>query len=222
MKKLLTILFALSLFCTSAFTKENYKGDVQLHFGVDFDFTQFNVQNLITDNNSFIINADVSTTHLWGSNPVLKFGFMVDYYLGFGSSTKNSAYTSDDKASISFNTGMFVGPCFGFNFGNALRLDLTPGISLVALNLDSYHNSVLSEYRFTGTTAAGIGLDLKAKFTPNSAVSPVIGYRYTANFATAFFQYTYDGSSSNAATLISAKEVILQQHYIYAGISWNW
>lgn len=234
MKKFFGIAAAVMLCATSAFASGSYAGDCQLLFGAGYDLTEMTFKNDKTDFNNGLIMMSFATHHLWGSSDFFKFGFMASFDGGAGMITKykvNGVDVSKGDRFIGVKSGMMFGPCIGLGFGNAFRLNVTPGVSLLwcegASKVDRDNSKLFAE----GTIAAGLGLDVQAKFAPKSKVSPILGYRYTVNFSQiwanseANLKYLDRCSSKHNNSKTDAKfvdKVSIHSHTAYCGISWNW
>lgn len=214
MKKFLLILTAVFITSTAAFAKGSYTGDVQLHFGFSSD--AFSVNNSIPTSGDNIVSGlfdfGVSTTHLWGESNYAKVGFTVDFNSGMGGTINASGNTNTDRFALKYD--MFVGPTFAFILGDAVRLDVTPGASIIAYDMFIYYDNVNNEYTTLGTSAIGPGVEVKAKFAPSSRFSPVVGYRFTASFS----RFLVYGSSKNEPV----DNMVIFTNTWYAGFGWNW
>lgn len=223
MKKLFTIIAAAFVFTTAAFAKGSYAGDVQLHFGFATDtFTPTNI--IVAEKpTSALFTADLSTTHLWGNSQFIKFGFTVDFDLGLGG-TITASNSSVGENHIAFKSNMLIGPCIGIKLGNVVRFDITPGISVIECDFFTNYDETASKLTLIGATAIGPALEVKAKFAPNAVFSPIIGYRFSANFTTFLLSGTYTVKTDTGSGTIDvpAKSMMIFTNSFYLGFGWNW
>ncbi|MCQ2600273.1 MAG: hypothetical protein MJ184_02820 [Treponema sp.] len=214
MKKLLTIIAAAFVLSTAAFARGSYEGDIQLHFGFSTD--NFNINNSVptAENNitSGLFDFEISTTHVWGENPVAKIGFTVNFNSGMGGTINASSNTENNRFALKYD--LFVGPTFAFTFGDAVRLDVTPGVSLVGCDFFFYFDSVNDNFTTLGTSAIGPGAEVKVKFAPSSRFSPVVGYRFAASFS----RFLVYGSSENK----TVDNLVIFTNTWFLGFGWNW
>lgn len=226
MKKIFGLVAAVLLCATTAFAKGSYAGDAQLMMGAGFDTTQMKLRGDKTDMDSGLFLLNFTTHHLWGTSDFLKIGFTGSFEGGIGGTTKfavNGMEASSDDRFIGARYAMFFGPCVGIGFGNLVRFNITPGFSMLC-ELGSVADHDAGTATFYCTPALGFGIDLQAKFFPKAVVSPVVAYRYTANYSKAWAQATVklDDYESEPDHKENAANVIAQSHSFYVGISWNW
>lgn len=101
----------------------------------------------------------------------------------------------DDDTSIKF----LVGPASSAKLGSIVKLQAGAGLAVAKVKAigDEKHEGqfrdIYLEYSFTGI---GFGLDLQAKFLPQSKISPLVGFRYTYVTSGKFDIKTDDGDYS--------------------------
>ncbi|MBQ0002511.1 MAG: hypothetical protein KBT21_03140 [Treponema sp.] len=233
MKKFFGLMAAL-IVSASAFAG-GYKGDFQLMLGAGFDSIsavgKIANQDSKTTVETGLFTMNLETWHVFGSNDVFKFGFMFALDEGIGGTMSVKSYINGkfaekaDKTGIAARTGMFIAPAFSFFLGNAVRFNVAPGLSILFADLGSVTETYYGYRRtetyenFIGVTAVGPGIEIQAKFVPNAKVSPVIGYRFAANFAQDFYNLN---SRTSSSTTTKADSVVVLTNTIQLGISWNW
>lgn len=216
MKKIFTI-FIVLLFAGSLYAKENYKGDIQLRTGIgggliSIDQTpSTNFQSSLTG-----LVGEVCTTHLFKLNSVLSLGFSANFSFGLLKTNwarvrvKSSNLKTDlPNCGNGFSFDVLTGPTFAVQCGKVVRFDFTTGLAVGSV-ASTVNNSAYI------TSGIGVGFDVKAKFIPNSVVSPLIGYRMSWTF-----KDKYDYMTSNGTKSVTADNVSTFDN-IYAGISINW
>lgn len=228
MKKLFGIIAA--LFVTASAFAGGYKGDFQLNFGAGFDSLKLESKDFIypaihekriMETGFFEINLE--TWHVFGSGDVFNFGFMVAFEEGLGGTTKyesdnNSTKTvaEPDERALAYKSALFIAPAFTFTLGDVVRFNVAPGLSILFAEAGSI---LIDDLIFSGTTAIGPGIEVQAKFCPNAHVSPVIGYRFTANFSNKFEMTNLD---LNESVTLDADSIVTLTNSFTVGISWNW
>ena len=101
----------------------------------------------------------------------------------------------DDDTSIKF----LVGPAASAKLGSIVKLQAGAGLAVAKVKAigdekhDGQFRDIYLEYSFTGI---GFGLDLQAKFLPQSKISPLVGFRYTHVTSGKFDVKTDDGDYS--------------------------
>ncbi|MDD5811289.1 MAG: hypothetical protein PUD17_04215 [Treponema sp.] len=214
MKKFLSIIAAAFVLSTAVFAKDSYEGDIQLHFGFSTD--NFNIINSVpnAEDNIYsgLFDFEIATTHVWGENSVVKVGFTVDFNSGIGGTINASSNVENNRFALKYD--LFVGPTFAFTLGNVVRLDVTPGVSLVGCDFFFYFDNVNDNFTTLGTSAIGPGAEVKIKFAPSSRFSPVVGFRFAASFSS-FLVY---GSSENKPV----DNLLIFTNTWFLGFGWNW
>lgn len=229
MKKFLGIAAAIFLCSGFAFAKVNYNGDIQLRTGFGFDTTNAKYTDGTFEHMSTLFTFDVATTHLWGTSEKFKFGFMVAANGSFGGVVRN-AYTingvshevSGEDNFIAVRSTSFFGPCFGIMLNDKVQLNIVPGFSTVSCNMASSLDSDTDEVAFYSSTGFGAGIDIQAKFYPNSHFSPVVGYRYSFNYAPQYTLTTGKIFDDTEKEKIAAYYVLSHFNTLYLGVSFNW
>lgn len=226
MKKLLSLMAA--LFVSTAAFAGGYKGDFQLNFGAGFDTITTNEKDsgfdVKTKMESGLFTMDFETWHVFGSNDVFKIGFMVGYDFGLGG-TMNIEYITplgsskleSNERFIAIRTGLFIAPAFSFFIGDVVSFNVAPGLSILLADVVSYIHPISNDLLISGISAVGPGVEVQAKFCPNARVSPVLSYRFTANFTKNIS--TTNGEVTQKSTCDS---IIALTNTFKVGISWNW
>lgn len=231
MKKLFGIIAA--LFVTASAFADGYKGDFQLNFGAGFESmtaeksVAYGKGTMGIDTGLFMLNLE--TWHVFGSSDVFKFGFMAALNEGLGGTTKwevndpvNGKFVANDEDRfLSYKFELFLAPAFSFFIGDTVRFNVAPGLSILFADAGSFMYEGLygQEASILGISAVGPGIEIQAKFCPNAHVSPVIGYRFTANFTDSITSTSTEDSSISTKTCDS---VVLLSNTFTLGISWNW
>lgn len=231
MKKLFG--FIAALFVSTAAFAGGYKGDFQLNFGAGFESmtaeksVAYGKGTMGIDTGLFMLNLE--TWHVFGSSDVFKFGFMAALNEGLGGTTKwevndpvNGKFVANDEDRfLSYKFELFLAPAFSFFIGDTVRFNVAPGLSILFADAGSfmYEGLYSQEASILGISAIGPGIEIQAKFCPNAHVSPVIGYRFTANFTDSITSTSTEDSSISTKTCDS---VVLLSNTFTLGISWNW
>ncbi len=210
MKKYLLII-VLAFFSSFCFAKENYKGDVQLHGGVDFNTSLYKINNFIYDYSFEYTTVDfgLESWHFF----TLFDSFDVGFAVGTDVMTAKEGKAVVGNAHIDclqfLSIDCMVGPAVQFTPASFMSLRASAGFSDV-INTSIKFNESNTIYN---NGSVGFYGEVQAKFTPNSLFSPILGYRFSKNFDKKFtdiYEKEYDG------------EVNASSNLIYLGASVNW
>lgn len=215
MKKLITgiaIVLATALIGTAAFAIE-YDGDVQVNLGLRD--TSLKADD-IDDKSGSLPTIGIENYNLFKLNDIFSAGFMES--ISFG-----TPLFIDDDTSIKF----LVGPAASAKLGSIVKLQAGAGLAVAKVKATGdeheerhsapFYRNYYNEYSFTGI---GFGLDLQAKFLPQSKISPLVGFRYTYVTSGKFDIKAKAGSDTLAEA--SVDETINANFInVYLGASYN-
>lgn len=221
MKKIITLILAVSLLSSFAFAK-NYKGDLQLNFGGSAEQMNGEKDKVDFKGESGMFEFDVQTWHLFGINDWFSVGFMGGINMGLGSTTKLEVFGIDGTGDLSVAAHMdfLLGPAVGFTIGDVVRFNVTTGLDLGFFNMYSREDPTDSSNLITAyCSPVGFGFQGQAKFLPNAKVSPVVSYRITSGAASKL--YTYD-QGENETNDWSADSLNVVNSAFTVGVSFNW
>lgn len=193
MKRLVTLMFMLLLATGIIFAKDDYHGDIQIHFGVGFDSMETDAEKSYAT----LYDVDLDTWNLFDLNNMIFVGFLAGFNGGLGETT--SVVLSDGSESksdvvIAMHCNFLIGPAVGIDIFDIIRFNVGAGLA---------YEFALNE---NGLAGLGFGTDIQAKFIPNRKVSPVLGYRF--QIVKGLF------GDSKTSKYFNNK--------VYAGISFNW
>lgn len=175
MKKLITgiaVAMATALIGSAAFAIE-YDGDVQVNLGIRITSLSSDESDE-TDGSASFPTFGIENYNLFKLNDIFSAGFMES--INFG-----TPIFIDDDTSIKF----LVGPAASAKLGSIVKFQAGAGLAIAKVKAQGekqegdsslFHADYYDEYSFTGI---GFGLDLQAKFLPQSKISPLVGFRYT-------------------------------------------
>ncbi|MCI7564481.1 MAG: hypothetical protein MST09_05880 [Spirochaetia bacterium] len=174
MKKLLAVLISLSVMAGSAFARETYNGDVQLHIGTGADSMKYTVNEYSDDSyKSNTFDFDIASWHLFSLNDLFGVGFMIDLNGGIGG-TKEINSILESSVALHFNA--LIGPAASFTFGNIASVNVAAGL---AFGVPGFSYKVGNQNLTFSSAGIGFGAEVNGKFFPKSKVSPLAGFRFS-------------------------------------------
>ena len=217
MKKLITgiaIVLATALIGSTAFAIE-YDGDVQANLGIRITSLSSDESDE-TESSGSLPTFGIENYNLFKLNDIFSAGFMES--ISFG-----TPLFIDDDTSIKF----LVGPAASAKLGRIVKFQAGAGLAIAKVKATSdkheerhsapFYRDYYNEYSFIGI---GFGLDLQAKFLPQSKISPLVGFRYTYATSGKFDIKAKAGSDTLAEA--SVDETINANFInVYLGASYN-
>ena len=174
MKKLLAVLISLSVMAGSAFARETYNGDVQLHIGTGADSMKYTVNEYSDDSyKSNTFDFDIASWHLFSLNDLFGVGFMIDLNGGIGG-TKEINSILESSVALHFNA--LIGPAASFTFGNIASVNVAAGL---AFGVPGFGYEYINQNLAISSAGIGFGAEVNGKFFPKSKVSPLAGFRFS-------------------------------------------
>lgn len=194
MKRFVTLMFMLLFAAGIVFAKDDYHGDIQIHFGVGFDSMETDAEKSYAT----LYDIDLDTWNLFDLNNMISVGFLAGFNGGLGETTKvvqkSDGSESKSDVVIAMHCNFLIGPAVGIDIFDIIRFNVGAGLA---------YEFALNE---NGLAGLGFGTDIQAKFIPNRKVSPVLGYRF--QIVKGLF------GDSKTSKYFNNK--------VYAGISFNW